>query len=58
MTVNGLAIINEAVDLDEYYRKNVIGGPGAFVISARNYDDYAEAILLKLLREINMRFIL
>ena len=58
ITVNGLAIVGEAVGLDEYYRANVIGGPGAFVIRALNYDDYDEAILLKLLREISFKFIL
>lgn len=58
MTVNGLAIVNEAVGLDDYFRKNVIGGPGAFVIRAHSFDDYAEAIRLKLLREISFKFIL
>ena len=57
MTINGLAILNKASSLDVYYRNNVIGGPGAFVIEARDYDDYARAILLKLLREIGMKFI-
>ena len=41
-----------------YFRKNVIGGPGAFVIRAHSFDDYAEAIRLKLLREISFKFIL
>ncbi|MGI9478980.1 MAG: DUF1194 domain-containing protein [Hyphomicrobiaceae bacterium] len=58
ITVNGLAIVGEAAGLDEYYRKNVIGGPGSFVIQALNYDDYDEAILRKLLREISFKFIL
>ena len=57
VTVNGLAVVNEARRLVEYYRHNVIGGPGAFVMSARDYDDYAEAMLRKLLREINKKFI-
>ena len=30
----------------------VIGGPGAFVIAARDYTDFADAILKKLVREI------
>ena len=52
-TVNGLTIINEADKLDDYYRKHVIGGPGAFVITARSYDDYAKAMIRKLVREIS-----
>ncbi|MEM9358394.1 MAG: DUF1194 domain-containing protein [Pseudomonadota bacterium] len=51
-TVNGLAIVNEASDLDQYYRRNVIGGPGSFVIVAQSYDDYAKAMIQKLIREI------
>lgn len=51
-TVNGLAIVNEASGLDQYYRENVIGGPGAFVITAQSYDDYAKAMIRKLVREI------
>ena len=51
-TVNGLVILNEAKALDDYYRKHVIGGPGAFVITAQSYDDYAKAMIQKLIREI------
>ncbi|MEM8977601.1 MAG: DUF1194 domain-containing protein, partial [Pseudomonadota bacterium] len=39
-------------DLDQYYRRNVIGGPGSFVIVAQSYDDYAKAMIRKLIREI------
>ncbi len=52
VTVNGLAIRNDVPDLDQYYRDHVAGGPGSFVISISGYDDYAEAIHRKLLREI------
>ena len=52
VTINGLAIINEEPDLEAYYRTEVIGGPGAFVMVARDYEDFARAILRKLLREI------
>ena len=52
ITVNGLAIVNEQPRLDEYYRRNVIAGPGAFVIEAADYDDFARAIRAKLVREI------
>ncbi|MBG1232671.1 DUF1194 domain-containing protein [Aestuariivirga litoralis] len=50
--VNGLAIVNDEPNLEEYYRNNVIGGPGSFVISVANYGEYAEGIHRKLLREI------
>ena len=53
ITVNGLAILNEDPHLDHYYRHNVIGGDGAFVMTAADYEDFAEAILRKLLREIS-----
>ncbi|HUS97722.1 MAG TPA: DUF1194 domain-containing protein [Hyphomicrobiaceae bacterium] len=55
ITVNGLAILNSSNNLVDYYRTNVIGGPGSFVISAINYDDFRRAILLKLLREFDVR---
>lgn len=50
--INGLAITNESPDLESYYRDHVIGGPGSFVIAATDYEDFARAIKLKLLREI------
>lgn len=52
VTVNGLAILNEEPELDLYYQTEVVGGRGAFVIAARDYTDFAEAILKKLIREI------
>ena len=53
ITVNGLAILNEVPTLDLYYRSNVIGGTGAFVITANDYAAYRLAILTKLLKEIS-----
>jgi hypothetical protein len=52
ISINGLPILGLEPALDEYYRDNVIGGPGAFVIAAQNYEDFADAILRKLIREI------
>ena len=52
ITVNGLAILNEDATLDRYYRSNVIGGTGAFVMTANDYEAYRLAILSKLIREI------
>jgi hypothetical protein len=52
VTVNGLAIRNEDPGLAEWYRNNVINGPGSFVIAADGFEDFPEAILRKLIREI------
>ena len=38
--------------LDEYYVKNVIGGPGSFMIVADDFHSFHTAILNKLIREI------
>ncbi len=51
--INGLPILTVEPDLDQYYRKNVIGGPGSFAIVAKTYDQYADAILRKLVTEIS-----
>jgi len=53
VTVNGLAILNEDPSVDSYFLANVIGGSGAFVMTATDYNDFARAIRLKLLREIS-----
>jgi hypothetical protein len=52
ITINGLAILNESPRLDRYYAQHVIGGPDAFVVVAKDYRDFAQAIRHKLLREI------
>jgi hypothetical protein len=51
--INGLPIMTLEPDLDQYYRQAVIGGPGAFVIAVRNYDQFADGILRKLIAEIS-----
>lgn len=61
ITINGLVIYATDYDLGEladielhqHYVQRVIGGPGAFVMEARNYGDFAQSIRRKLLREIN-----
>lgn len=53
VTINGLAILNEIPTLDLYFERHVITGPSAFVEKAESYDDYAEAIERKLLRELS-----
>jgi hypothetical protein len=50
--INGLPILEVEPRLDEYFRRNVIGGPGAFVMVARNRGDFAAAVLRKLLLEV------
>ena len=52
ITINGLAILNEDLTVADYYRAQVIGGEGAFIMTANDYESYAQAILTKLLREI------
>ena len=61
ITINGLPILNQrpgpsgrpqVAALDLYYRDCVIGGPGAFHIVAKNFKDFARAVLRKLVLEI------
>ena len=51
-TINGLAIVNEEPDIEAYYREHVVTGPDNFVIVADDYETFARAYRLKLLREI------
>ncbi len=50
--INGLPILSLEPTLDTYYRDNVIGGAGAFVIAVDSYESFAAAILNKLVLEI------
>jgi hypothetical protein len=52
ISINGLPILTVEPDLDHYYYANVIGGPGAFMVPAANYDNFADAVLKKLINEI------
>jgi Ca-activated chloride channel family protein len=52
ITINGLAILSEEPWLEDYYRHNVIGGPAAFVVAAKGFDSFAEAMLRKLVQEV------
>ncbi len=54
VTINGLAILNENSYVAEFYRTNVIGGPGAFVVTSDDYRDFIESVRLKLLRELTL----
>jgi hypothetical protein len=62
IVINGLPIINDRPnpfglrtmrDLDLYFKNCVIGGPGAFIVVAESFDDFASAVLSKLILEIS-----
>ena len=64
VTINGLAIINERPNpgytfhtqppggLPDWYRQNVIGGPGAFLHIVEDFRSFADAMTNKLVSEI------
>jgi hypothetical protein len=52
ITINGLALPTGEPWLADYYRHEVIGGAGAFVLAARSYASFAEAMLKKLVQEV------
>ncbi|MEM9044818.1 MAG: DUF1194 domain-containing protein [Pseudomonadota bacterium] len=51
--INGLVIKGAKPDPESHFISDVIAGDGAFVEVAQGFEDYPEAILRKLLREIN-----
>jgi uncharacterized protein DUF1194 len=63
MVINGLPVMMNRTNfgrppdltLDKYYEENVIGGPGAFMIVADNFDQFSRAVRTKLVREISGR---
>jgi hypothetical protein len=64
VTINGLPILDDGMgpnsafyieDLDLFYRNCVIGGPGAFLVVAKNFTDFGRAIKRKLILEIANR---
>jgi hypothetical protein len=68
-TINGLSLgkqdgnkygsyltpIGSERDVHAYYKESVIGGPGAFAIAVKDFDDFALAIRKKLILEIAWR---
>src|SRR5690606_36477103 len=52
VTIYGLAILNEEPDLARYYLAGVVGGPGAFLLTADDFHDFATAMRRKLFFEI------
>jgi opacity protein-like surface antigen len=67
ITINGLAIINDHPvswtfahvqppgGLANYYRENVTGGPGSFVLEVHDFHTFGEAMTRKLISEIASR---
>lgn len=55
LTINGLPILegSEATTLAGWYRENVIGGPGAFVLPAQGFEDFGRAFRQKFVMEIS-----
>jgi hypothetical protein len=51
VVINALAILTDVPDLDDYFRREVIAGPDAFVLAADGYESFAAAMRIKLLRE-------
>lgn len=52
VVINALAIEEHNDDLTSYFYSYLIGGPNAFVITADEFDDFYEAMQIKLYREI------
>lgn len=60
ITINGLAVVDRSPPpalmaqrpLDDYYREEVIGGPGSFLMVAEGFESFSEAVRRKIVREI------
>ncbi|MCP5081207.1 MAG: DUF1194 domain-containing protein [Alphaproteobacteria bacterium] len=52
ITINGLPILIDTYKLDTYFQEKVISGPGAFIETATDYRDFADAFYRKLTREL------
>ena len=64
VTINGLVILSEVPlptnpmhthppgGLTAYYENNVIGGPGAFVVEAQDFQAFGQSLISKLIKEI------
>jgi hypothetical protein len=50
--VNGLPILSLDYGLDEHYKSDVIGGPGSFIVPAKSFEVFADAVRRKLILEI------
>jgi uncharacterized protein DUF1194 len=64
VTINGLVILSQSQvpwnpehtnppgGLENYYRENVVGGPGSFVVAADGFEAFGKAIIKKMIAEI------
>ncbi|MBN8921364.1 MAG: DUF1194 domain-containing protein [Rhizobiales bacterium] len=52
IVINGLPILGVEPGLDTYYEQSVIGGTGAFMVVAENYEQFGQAVRRKLIQEI------
>jgi hypothetical protein len=60
IVLNGLAVLDRTPQpwsaglppLDEYYRDEVIGGPGSFLMVAEGFEAFEQAVKRKIIREI------
>ena len=52
IVINGLTVKNDIPLLDRYFIARVIAGPGAFVVRADDFTEFATAFRLKLIREV------
>jgi hypothetical protein len=53
ITINGLPITSgDEPNVDRWYRDNVVGGPGAFIVVADGFDAFADAFRRKLMIEV------
>lgn len=53
ITVNGLAIAAHEGMITDWFRQNLLHGPGAFVELAPRHEDFTEAFRRKLIRELS-----
>ena len=64
ININGLVILSETPllwnpehthppgGLEKYYRTHVIGGPGSFVMVAKNFESFGDAVVKKMIAEV------
>lgn len=53
VTVNGLVILGDDPGVFEYYGREVLHGPGAFLMVANGFEEFRVAMTRKLFREVN-----
>jgi Protein of unknown function (DUF1194) len=58
VTINGLPILEgkDAATIEGWFKDNVIGGPGAFLVPSVGYDDFARAFRQKFVVEVSQNF--